>query len=107
MGLFSSIHWPSVGKILTIATVVCGILSGLHFGLMTPAEKVADVQKFANYSLGTAMGMIVIFTVLIGITANKLLETPDTMNMLLFGQGITMLISGSILIYVILNIRYG
>lgn len=102
-----TLNWKTVTIVFSIALAVTSILSGVHFGLLKREDRVNNPTLFANASLGVALTIVALLIPFIAVAANRILETPDNMNMLLFGQGLFMLLSGSILIFVILNIKYG
>lgn len=93
--------------ILTTAVVLCGILSAVHFGANTPEDQINGPEKFANSSLVAAMTLTGFLILGLYLSAQTILETPDQMNLLLLGQGLFMLISGIILVFVIMNIKFG
>ncbi len=99
--------WRGVTIVLTTAVVLCGILSAVHFGANTPEDQINSPEKFANTSLVAALTLVGILTIGLYLSAQTILETPEQMNLLLLGQGLFMLISGIILVFVIMNIKFG
>jgi hypothetical protein len=91
----------------TTALVIFSILVGTYYGVMTSEEKVNGPEKFANSSLIAALTLTGILMIGLYVSAQTLLETPEQMTLLLLGQGLYMVISGIILVFVLMNIKFG